>query len=139
MTEPLIAIGVPVWRAADFVAETLESALNQRGVRFKLIVSIDGADEESEQACRAFASDTRVRIIAQPRRLGWVRNTAAVLQVCQEHAEFVCLLPHDDLIEPDYLATLPSPIADSREPRCCELCPRCRTTIAGISAVTPFG
>lgn len=42
----------------------------------------------------------------QPRRLGWVKNTAAVFAGAGELADFVCVQPHDDLIETDYLATL---------------------------------
>lgn len=106
MTKPLIGVGVPVWRGAAFVAETLRSVLNQRGVRFRLIVSIDGSDAESERVCQPFASDPRVHIVVQPRRLGWVKNTAAVLAAALEGTEFVCLQPHDDWIEPDYLTTL---------------------------------
>ena len=49
---------------------------------------------------------SRVRIVVQPRRLGWVKNTAAVLAGASEQAEFVCVQPHDDLVETDYLATL---------------------------------
>ena len=106
MTAPLIGVGVPVWRGAAFVAETLESVLNQRGVRFKLFISIDGADADSERACLPFASDPRVRIVVQPGRLGWVKNTAAVLAGAGEQADFVCVQPHDDWVEADYLATL---------------------------------
>jgi glycosyltransferase involved in cell wall biosynthesis len=107
MTLPLIGVGVPVWRGAAFVAETLQSVLNQRDVRFRLIVSIDGADTESERACQPFASDPRMHIVVQPQRLGWVKNTAAVLAIALEGgAEFVCVQPHDDWIEADYLSTL---------------------------------
>ena len=106
MTAPLIGVGVPVWRGAAFVAETLESVLNQRGVQFKLFISIDGADADSERVCLPFVSDRRVRIVVQPRRLGWVKNTAAVLAGAGEQADFVCVQPHDDWIELDYLATL---------------------------------
>ena len=106
MTAPLIGVGVPVWRGAAFVAETLESVLNQRGVQFKLFISIDGADADSERACLPFASDPRVQIVVQPRRLGWVKNTAAVLAGAGEQADFVCVQPHDDWVETDYLATL---------------------------------
>ena len=94
----MIGVGIPVWRGTAFVAETLESLLNQRGVRFKLFVSIDGADADSERACLPFASDPRVRIVVQPRRLGWVKNTAAVLAGASEQAEFVCVQPHDDWV-----------------------------------------
>ena len=99
MTAPLIGVGVPVWRGAVFVAETLELVLNQRGVQFKIFISIDGADADSERACLPFASDPRVQIVLQPRRLGWVKNTAAVLAGAGEQAEFVCVQPHDDWVE----------------------------------------
>jgi len=106
VTTPLIGVGVPAWRAAAFVAETLDSVLKQRGVRFKLIISVDGADTDTERACLPFASDPRVRIVVQPRRLGWVKNTATVLALASGETEFVCVQPHDDLVEADYLATL---------------------------------
>jgi glycosyltransferase involved in cell wall biosynthesis len=106
MTSSLIGVGVPAWRGAAFVGETLESVLNQRGVRVKVFVSVDGADADTERACKPFATDSRVKVVMQPRRLGWVKNTAAVLAIAGEEAEFVCVQPHDDWIEPDYLATL---------------------------------
>ncbi|MGE0736596.1 MAG: glycosyltransferase family 2 protein [Alphaproteobacteria bacterium] len=106
MTEPVIGVGVPVWRAAAFVSQTLESVLAQRNVKLKLIISIDGCDTESEQACLRFKSDPRAQIVVQPRRLGWVGNTAAVLALARDGVEFACVQPHDDWIEPDYLRTL---------------------------------
>ena len=106
MTAPLIGVGVPAWQSAGLVGETLESVLKQQGVRLRVFVSIDGADADTERACVQFASDPRVKIVVQPRRLGWVRNTAAVLSGASEEAEFVCVQPHDDWIETDYLAVL---------------------------------
>jgi glycosyltransferase involved in cell wall biosynthesis len=106
MTEPLVGIGIPVWRGQGFVAETLRSVVAQRDVRLKIVVSIDGHDEKSAQACRPFAADPRVRIVVQQSRLGWVGNTAAALAAASEDADFACVQPHDDLIDPDYIATL---------------------------------
>ena len=106
MSTPLIGVGIPTWRGANFVAETLKSVLKQKGVRFKVLISIDGADTDTERACLPFASDPRVQTVLQPRRLGWVKNTAAVLAAVSQEAEFVCVQPHDDWIETDYLATL---------------------------------
>lgn len=106
MTGPLIGVGIPAWRGAGFVGETLESVLKQQGVRLQVFISIDGADTDTESACLQFTSDPRVKLIVQPRRLGWVRNTEAVLSGASEDAEFVCVQPHDDWIEPDYLAAL---------------------------------
>jgi glycosyltransferase involved in cell wall biosynthesis len=42
---PTVCVGVPVWRGAEYVGETLDSLLRQRGVALTLVVSVDGADE----------------------------------------------------------------------------------------------
>jgi glycosyltransferase involved in cell wall biosynthesis len=58
-----ICVAVPVWRGADYVAETLESVLRQRGAELRIIVSVDGDDETSEAACRPFLADPRVQLL----------------------------------------------------------------------------
>jgi GT2 family glycosyltransferase len=104
---PLVVVGVPVWRGADFVAETLKSVLGQDGVAFRVVVSVDGADEASTAACEPFLKDDRIRLVVQPTRLGWVRNSAAVLGAAlTEAADYACIQPHDDLMEEGYLSSL---------------------------------
>lgn len=102
-----ICVAVPVWRGADYVAETLESVLRQRGVDLTVVVSVDGGDETSEAACRPFLADPRVRLLVQPRRLGWVGNSSAALTAATaEPAAYACLQPHDDVLEDEYFAAL---------------------------------
>lgn len=104
---PLVAVGVPVYRGAEFVGETLASILAQRDVRFRVEISVDGADEASAAACGPFLRDDRVRLRISPRRLGWVGNSALVLRAaCATGARYVAIQPHDDLMCPNYLATL---------------------------------
>jgi GT2 family glycosyltransferase len=107
MSGPLISVGVPVWQGAGFVAETLESILGQRDVRLRVFISIDGADAASERACEPFTADPRVRLVVQPERLGWVRNSTAVLaEAIEAGADYACIQPHDDVLAEDYLAAL---------------------------------
>jgi hypothetical protein len=53
-----------------------------------------------------------VRIVVQPRRLGWVKNCAAALAGAAatgapgHGTPYVCLQPHDDLADSDYLRAL---------------------------------
>lgn len=104
---PLVMVGVPVWHGADFVGETLRSVLGQDGVNLRVIVSVDGADQASAAACEPFLDDDRVRLVVQPSRLGWVRNSAAVLDAALgEGADYACIQPHDDLMEAGYLSSL---------------------------------
>ena len=99
-------MGIPVWRAEHHVAETLESVLRQRGVELTVVASVDGADEGSVAACRPWLGDPRVTLLVQPRRLGWVANSSAVLAAAAERADYACLQPHDDVLDDDYLAVL---------------------------------
>ena len=103
---PRVCVGVPVWRGADLVAETLESVLRQRDVGLAVVISVDGADQRSVEACRPFLVDPRVTLLVQRECLGWVRNSSVVLAAAAERAEYACLQPHDDLLSDDYLAVL---------------------------------
>jgi len=104
---PRICVAVPVWRGADYVAETLESVLRQRGAELRIVVSVDGGDETSEAACRPFLADPRVHLLVQRRRLGWVGNSSAALAAAAaDSADYACLQPHDDVLEEDYIAAL---------------------------------
>lgn len=106
MSRPSIFVGLPVWRGR-YVAETLASILRQEGVELQVLVSIDGEDGESEAICRPFLSDSRVALVVQSARLGWVGNSNVVLEAGRlSGAEYVCIQPHDDLMELGYLATL---------------------------------
>ena len=104
---PLIVVGIPVWRGGAFVHETIESVLRQVAIPFSLLISVDGADMDSVAACRPFLKDSRVRMVVQKSRLGWVRNMAFLMsEAVAQDADYACVQPHDDLMEDDYLAEL---------------------------------
>lgn len=93
-----------LWRASDFVPETLNSILAQRDVELIVRISVDGADTESAEACAPFLADSRCTLTIQPERLGWVGNIAWLLT--RAEGDYVCIQPHDDLLAESYLATL---------------------------------
>jgi glycosyltransferase involved in cell wall biosynthesis len=116
MRSPTVCVGVPVWRGADYVAETLQSVLRQRGVRLSVVVSVDGDDQESVAACRPFLLDGRVTLFVQSQRLGWVGNSSAALTAAAgAGTDYACLQPHDDLLDDDYLAVLVATAEANRE------------------------
>lgn len=104
MASPTVCVCVPVWRGADFVAETLSSILSQQGAELIVRISVDGADSESADVCSKFLSDSRCELTVQPKRLGWVDNTSWLLEKAE--GDYVCIQPHDDLIAEDYLRSL---------------------------------
>jgi glycosyltransferase involved in cell wall biosynthesis len=100
MGKPVVSICVPAYRAEAFIAETLDSALAQTWP-VELVVSVDAGGDGTAAAVRRHAGEA-VRIVEQPRRLGWIGNVNAAL--ASARTPFAMLLPHDDLIAADYVA-----------------------------------
>jgi glycosyltransferase involved in cell wall biosynthesis len=101
-----------VYQAAGFVAETLHSIQQQSFREFRVLVSVDRSHDDSEAICRAFESDERFAVTAQPERLGWVRNVNFLLD--RVTTEYFVLLFHDDLWHKDYLTILSALLREER-------------------------
>jgi GT2 family glycosyltransferase len=99
-----ILVGVPVYQAWEFVAETLHSLQAQTFEDFSVLLSVDGNDEQSVEACRPWLADPRFRLEVQRERLGWVGNINWLLS--QARHPFFCYYPHDDVTDPGYFAAL---------------------------------
>jgi glycosyltransferase involved in cell wall biosynthesis len=99
-----ITVCVPVYNAAAFLADTLDSIAAQTFTDFKVLISLDRGDDDSEAICRRYLADRRFELIVQPRRLGWVGNVNALID--RVDTPFFCIMPHDDLLAPQYLAEI---------------------------------
>ena len=62
---PRITVGLPVYKGADLIAKTLDGLQRQTFGDFEAIISVDGGDAETADACRPFLSDSRFRMIVQ--------------------------------------------------------------------------
>ena len=69
-----VTLGVPAYRGEAYIAETLTSIQAQTHEDLEVLISLDGPDPATEEACRPFLSDPRFRLMSQPRNLGWVGN-----------------------------------------------------------------
>ena len=74
-----VTVCVPVYNAAAFLAGTLDSITAQTFTDFKVLISLDRGDDDSEAICRRYLADRRFELIVQPRRLGWVGNVNALI------------------------------------------------------------
>jgi len=64
---PLVSVLLPVYNAASYVQEAIESILSQTYQKFELIVINDGSTDGSGQIIKAI-HDPRIRVIDQPNR-----------------------------------------------------------------------
>lgn len=94
---PFVSILIPCHNAARWLAETLESALNQSWPRKEIIVVDDGSTDESRQIAEGFAS-RGVRLLTQPNRGASAARNAAMVAA---QGDWIQFLDADDLLAPD--------------------------------------
>jgi len=101
---PTVTICVPVHNGAPHVAETLDSITSQTYPRLTALISDDASNDDSVAICRRFTYDARFQLTVQDARLGWVENCNWLLS--KARGDFICILPHDDIIAPHYVEAL---------------------------------
>jgi len=76
----LAAFGGGSMVAALLLPRLLDCILKQTYSNLDVLVSVDGPDPASVDACRPFLGDARVRMEVQPARLGWAGNTERTIR-----------------------------------------------------------
>lgn len=103
MSPPRFSILTPAYNAAATVGPAIESALAQTEPDWELVVVDDGSTDDTAARVEPYLSDARIRLVRQENRgLSGARNTA----IATSRGGCVALLDADDLLMPDYLATM---------------------------------
>jgi hypothetical protein len=95
---------LPAYKGADRIPEALDCLQRQTFRNFEVVISVDGNDTETADACRPFLADSRFRMVIHPKRLDWVGNFNWLLQ--QDLQEFFCYRQHDDTTAPEFFEAL---------------------------------
>lgn len=95
MISGLVSTVIPVYNREEFIAEAIESALNQQGVKMEILVVDDGSTDGTVAAASRFGS--RIRLIRQENAgPPAARNRG----VAAAQGEFLTFLDSDDLWPP---------------------------------------
>jgi glycosyltransferase involved in cell wall biosynthesis len=90
---------VPVYQVEKYIADTIQSVLNQTYQNFELVIVDDGSSDRSINICQQF-QDPRITILRQPNQGVCVaRNTG----INHATGEYIALLDGDDLWLPEKL------------------------------------
>lgn len=94
-----ISIIIPVYNAAEFLTECLDSVLNQTLKEIEIICVDDGSTDNSLEILNAYAQkDNRIKVLTQPnQRQSIARNTAMEVATGQ----YIQFVDADDYLEPD--------------------------------------
>ena len=98
---PLVSVVIPVYNAAPFVVDALQSALEQTYVSIEVIAVDDGSTDRSAAKIQSIA-DSRVRYVFQSNQ----GQSAAINHgVSLSRGQFIKLLDADDWINSEHIAS----------------------------------
>ena len=91
---PLVSVIIPVYKVEDYLAECVDSVLNQTYRNLEIILADDGSPDGCGAMCDAYAAqDDRVRVIHRPNGgLSAARNSGMDIAT----GEFITFLDSDD-------------------------------------------
>ncbi len=95
-----VTVGIPCFNAARWIAQAIQSALDQRDVEVEVIVVDDGSTDDSPKIARNFGD--RVKVIAGGHKGA---NHARNLVLQNATGEWVQYLDADDYLEPTKVIT----------------------------------
>lgn len=99
---PTVTVCIPTYRGAHLLGATLASVLAQTWQDFELLVVDDQSPDDTADCVAAF-QDPRIRYHRNPSNLGPEGNWNRCLDLAR--GRYFKLLPHDDLLAPDCLAS----------------------------------
>ena len=98
---PLVSIHFPTFNHERFVAQAIDSALNQSYENIEICISDDYSTDGTREILRSYAKSHQdvIRVNFQAANVGMVKNLNAALEMCA--GKYVCFLTGDDYFYPD--------------------------------------
>jgi glycosyltransferase involved in cell wall biosynthesis len=102
---PLLSIGVPVYNGERYLAEALDSALQQEYAPLEVVISDNGSTDSTSDICRRYERDPRVRSVRSGETSDPITNFGRALSMAR--GTYFTWLAHDDVLtSPAYASTL---------------------------------
>lgn len=99
--EPVISVLMTIYKDRDYLAEAIESILNQLYKNWELLILAEPeTPEESLNIIRSF-HDARIRLIINEKHLGFSRSLNKGIKLAK--GKFIARMDADDISRPDRL------------------------------------
>ena len=97
---PKVSVCVPVYNGSEYIAESINSVLDQTYEDFHLVVCDNCSTDNTEEIVRSFR-DPRLKYVRNAENLGLVGNANRCLELAD--GEYICIWHHDDMMLRDNL------------------------------------
>jgi glycosyltransferase involved in cell wall biosynthesis len=111
--KPLVSILIPAYNAEAWIADTIQSALQQTWPEKEVIVVDDGSSDQTLAIARRFAMKGVVVVSQKNRGAAVARNTA----YSKSRGDYIQWLDADDLLGPDKIASQLQALKEYPSPR----------------------
>jgi glycosyltransferase involved in cell wall biosynthesis len=103
-TKPLISVLVPAYNVADYIADCLDSILNQTYNNIEIVIVNDGSTDSTLDICRSYEKkDQRVKVFSQINQgLAETRNVL----IRYATGDYVTFVDSDDNVAQNYVESL---------------------------------
>lgn len=95
--QPIISVLMPAYNAGAYIAETIQSILDQTYPHFELIIINDGSTDNTKQTVLSF-TDKRIRYVENERNLEKIETNNKGLNLVV--GEYIAKMDADDVAEP---------------------------------------
>lgn len=99
--KPQLTIGLPVYNGQKYVRQAIESILAQTYRDFELIISDNASTDRTEEICREFLKDPRVRYYRSKKNNGGAWNWNRVFELSS--GLYFKWAAHDDTHAPEFV------------------------------------
>ena len=101
-----ICVAVPYYSNLEYLGVALRSLVSQTDAQWTAIVVDDAAPEPGADAVVAALGDVRIRYVRNERNLGISGNFNRCLELAGVDADVAVVFHADDVLDPDYVATM---------------------------------
>jgi glycosyltransferase involved in cell wall biosynthesis len=95
-----VTVGIPTYNRSAMLAETLKTVLQQTYTDYRILVSDNASEDDTEAVVRSFGDD-RIQYSRSPENVGFLGNFRRVMELTE--TELLVILPDDDVLYPDHL------------------------------------
>jgi glycosyltransferase involved in cell wall biosynthesis len=99
---PLVSIIIPLYNAELFIADAIDSIINQTYTNWEGIVINDSSTDNSLRIVQSF-SDKRIKVVNQARKSGIVNALNAGIRAAG--GKYIARMDADDICEPERIET----------------------------------